>query len=164
MTEYHHESGCRTSIPAELDARMAVSQSMLMARLTIRIDLGREASIGPGMARLLELVDERGSIRGAAIAMGMSYRRAWLLLREIEAAMGAPVIVGQVGGAKGGGTSLNALGRAVLKQYRAIEKRASRSVHAQLQVLSGLASARLEIARPGKTMKPQPRKTIAGTR
>ena len=46
-----------------------------MARLSIRIDLGRETALGPGKARLLELVDAEGSIRGAASAMGMSYRR-----------------------------------------------------------------------------------------
>lgn len=110
-----------------------------MARLTIRIDLGGDAAIGPGKARLLELVAAEGSIRGAAIAMGMSYRRAWLLLREIETAMGAPVVVSQSGGNKGGGTSLTALGGAVARQYRAIERQASRSVSSRLQALSDLA-------------------------
>jgi len=110
-----------------------------MARLSIRIDLGSETALGPGKARLLELVDAKGSIRGAATAMGMSYRRAWLLLRDIEATMGAPVVSAETGGVKGGGTSLTKLGRAVVEQYRKIEVRAQHSVDAELRVLSEMA-------------------------
>jgi molybdate transport system regulatory protein len=112
-----------------------------MARLSIRIDLGSETALGPGKARLLELVDSEGSIRGAAAAMGMSYRRAWLLLRDIEATMGAPVISAETGGVKGGGTSLTKLGRTVVDQYRRIEERATRSVDAELRTLSELAKS-----------------------
>lgn len=110
-----------------------------MARLSIRIDLGNETALGPGKARLLELIDTAGSIRGAATAMGMSYRRAWLLLQDIEATMGAPVISAETGGVKGGGTSLTGLGRAVVEQYRKIEERATRSVDAELRALSAMA-------------------------
>ena len=127
---------------------MGAAQSRAMARLSIRIDLGNETPLGPGKARLLELVDAEGSIRGAAAAMGMSYRRAWLLLQDIEATMGAPVIAAETGGLKGGGTSLTKLGRAVLDQYRNIEERATRSVDAELQKLS-------ELAKPGSRRKPQ---------
>ena len=127
---------------AGLDAGFSKGQSHPMARLTIRIDLGTDAALGPGKARLLEAVDEVGSIRGAASALGMSYRRAWLLLQDIEAVMGAPVVAGESGGAKGGGTSLTKLGRVVVAQYRAIEKRASRSVAAELRTLSALATNR----------------------
>jgi molybdate transport system regulatory protein len=118
-----------------------------MARLSIRIDLGSETALGPGKARLLELVDTEGSIRAAAAAMGMSYRRAWLLLQDIEATMGAPVIAAATGGVKGGGASLTKLGRAVVDQYRKIEERATRSVDAELRTLS-------ELAKPGPLRKP----------
>ena len=118
---------------------MCAAQSPGMARLSIRIDLGSETALGPGKARLLELVDAKGSIRGAATAMGMSYRRAWLLLRDIEATMGAPVVSAETGGVKGGGTSLTKLGRAVVEQYRKIEVRAQHSVDAELRVLSEMA-------------------------
>jgi molybdate transport system regulatory protein len=112
-----------------------------MARLSIRIDLGNETAFGPGKARLLELVDTQGSIRSAASAMGMSYRRAWLLLQEIEATMGAPVISAETGGVRGGGTSLTPLGRAVVDHYRKIEERAQHSVDAELRALSAMAKA-----------------------
>jgi molybdate transport system regulatory protein len=113
-----------------------------MASLTIRIDLGGEAALGPGKARLLELIGEKGSIRAAAAAMDMSYRRAWLLLREIEAIMGAPVVVTETGGARGGGARLNALGRSVLERYRRIEKGAGHAVETELRALARLASGR----------------------
>jgi molybdate transport system regulatory protein len=103
-----------------------------MARLTIRIDLGEDAAIGPGKARLLELIDETGSIRKAAAAMDMSYRRAWLLLREIEVMMKTPVAAAQTGGERGGGTTLTPSGRALVACYRAIETQAARATAALL--------------------------------
>jgi len=109
-----------------------------MARLTIRVDLGPQAAIGPGKVRLLELIEARGSLRAAAAAMGMSYRRAWLLLREIEAAMGAPAVAGRTGGSKGGGSALTPLGRAVIGEYREIERQATRSASLNLRALSRL--------------------------
>jgi molybdate transport system regulatory protein len=110
-----------------------------MTRLTIRIDLAKDAAFGPGKARLLELVDETGSIRGAAAAMNMSYRRAWLLLKDIEAIVGTPVVAAKTGGAGGGGAALTNKGRAVLGQYRAIEDRATLSVAAEMRSLSLMA-------------------------
>jgi len=126
---------------------MHAAQSRAMARLSIRIDLGSDTALGPGKARLLELVDAEGSIRGAALAMGMSYRRAWLLLQDIEATMGAPVVAAETGGVKGGGTSLTRLGREVVNQYRKIEERASRSVDAELRALSEMAKSAPAAAR-----------------
>ena len=110
-----------------------------MTRLTIRIDLAKDSAFGPGKARLLELVDETGSIRRAASAMNMSYRHAWLLLKEIETIMGTPVVAAQTGGAGGGGAALTKRGRAVLEHYRAIEERATRSVAAELRAFSAMA-------------------------
>jgi molybdate transport system regulatory protein len=130
-----------------------------MARLTIRIDLGTDAALGPGKTRLLEKIEEVGSIRGAAKAIGMSYRRAWLLVQDIEAVMGAPVVAAETGGVKGGGTSLTRLGRAVVQQYRTIERRASRSVVAELRVLTAMAKAR---SRPPKSTPAA--KSVAGAR
>jgi len=63
-----------------------------MTRLSIRIDFEGSEAFGPGKARLLELIEEQGSIRGAAAAMNMSYRHAWLLLQAVEDTFGAPVI------------------------------------------------------------------------
>lgn len=104
-----------------------------MARLTIRIDVDENAAFGPGKARLLELIEEMGSIRQAAAAMNMSYRCAWLLLREVEAMTKLPAVAAQVGGKKGGGTTLTASGRALVECYRAIEAQAAHATPAQLR-------------------------------
>lgn len=110
-----------------------------MARLSIRIDLDGERAFGPGKARLLELIDDKGSIRSAAAAMNMSYRRAWLLLHDIEAVMGTPAIAAAAGGAHGGGTQLTKLGRTMLKRYRTIEVEAQKAVARELSALQRLS-------------------------
>lgn len=113
-----------------------------MSRLTIRIDIGPDAAFGPGKARLLELVEETGSIRRAAAGMGMSYRRAWLLLRDIGNVIGMPAVQTRTGGPNGGGTSLSTRGRAMLEQYRMIERRAAQSCAKELTSLARLAGGR----------------------
>jgi molybdate transport system regulatory protein len=109
-----------------------------MPRLTIRVDFDEVAAFGPGKARLLEMIDETGSLRSAAAAMNMSYRRAWLLLQETEAMMKAPVTAARTGGSKGGGTALTPFGRDVVECYRAIEAGAARAATGELRALSAM--------------------------
>jgi molybdate transport system regulatory protein len=106
-----------------------------MARLSIRIDFDGSESFGPGKVRLLELIDEHGSIRSAAAAMNMSYRHAWLLLQAVEDTFGAPVISTATGGAKGGGAKLTELGRSLVAKYRTIESQAARAAAGELSEL-----------------------------
>lgn len=111
-----------------------------MSKLTIRIDVAPGAAFGPGKARLLELIDQTGSIRRAAVQMEMSYRRAWLLLQEIDVMIGSPAVETRTGGAQGGGATLTTVGRAVVQHYRAIEARATECVSAELRSLAKLAA------------------------
>jgi molybdate transport system regulatory protein len=111
-----------------------------MTRLTIRIDFDGAEAFGPGKARLLELIDEQGSIRGAAAAMSMSYRHAWLLLQAVEDTFGAPAITTATGGAKGGGAKLTELGKTIVARYRAIEAHAARATAGELNELVKAAS------------------------
>jgi len=122
-----------------------------MARLTIRIDLAA-GSIGPGKIRLLEQVAATGSIRKAAAAMKMSYRRAWLLLQALEACFGSPLIDTATGGKKGGGARLTESGSAVVSRYRRIETRALRATSEDLSALEGLVveMSQLGTVRPRK--------------
>jgi molybdate transport system regulatory protein len=112
-----------------------------MTRLTIRIDFEDAEGFGPGKARLLELIEELGSIRSAAAAMNMSYRHAWLLLQAVEDTFGAPVITTATGGARGGGAKLTDLGKAVIARYRAIEAQAVRATAGELTELSKAAES-----------------------
>jgi molybdate transport system regulatory protein len=121
-----------------------------MTRLTIRIDFEGADAFGPGKARLLELIEEHGSIRSAAAAMSMSYRHAWLLLQAVEDTFGAPVITTATGGAKGGGAKLTELGRSVVARYRAIETQAAKATASDLTELSKTAAGSLADDRAGK--------------
>jgi molybdate transport system regulatory protein len=91
------------------------------ARLTLRVDLSADRAIGPGKIRLLEAIRDTGSITRAGIALGMSYRRAWLLVDDMNNCFREPVIAAQAGGSHGGGASLTAFGKRLIDQYRAIE-------------------------------------------
>lgn len=110
-----------------------------MVRLTVRVDFENAQGFGPGKARLLELIEELGSIRSAASAMQMSYRHAWLLLHAVEDTFGAPVIATATGGAGGGGAKLTELGRTVLARYRAIEAQAIKAASGDLSELGRAA-------------------------
>jgi molybdate transport system regulatory protein len=109
-----------------------------MTRLSIRVDLD-EGAFGPGKAQLLELIAREGSIRSAAAAMKMSYRRAWLLLQSIEETFGAPAVITVTGGEGGGGATLSELGRTLIARYRAVERRAARATASDIAAIKKLA-------------------------
>ncbi|MGH7091100.1 MAG: winged helix-turn-helix domain-containing protein [Stellaceae bacterium] len=104
----------------------------------LRIFLGPAIAIGPGKAALLELISETGSIAAAGRRMGMSYRRAWLLVKTMNACFREPLVAAVKGGQHGGGAQLTALGRDVLARYRAMEAHASEAVAAELDALRTL--------------------------
>lgn len=95
-----------------------------MARLSIRIDLAPGHRLGPGKVQLLEAVAEHGSISAAGRALGMSYRRAWMLIEQMNTGFGQDVIAAQIGGRAGGGARLTTLGADLVAHYRAIEQAA----------------------------------------
>jgi molybdate transport system regulatory protein len=79
-----------------------------------------EIRLGPGKADLLAAVARTGSISAAGREMGMSYRRAWLLLKDANALFGQPVIETAAGGAHGGGAKLTPFGAKLLAAYRQV--------------------------------------------
>ena len=89
-------------------------------RLQLRIHFG-EAMFGPGKARLLELIRDHGSISAAGRGMDMSYKRAWSLVEEMNAAFQTPLVTSARGGPGGGGATVTGAGLAALAHYRAIE-------------------------------------------
>ncbi|MCB1386803.1 MAG: winged helix-turn-helix domain-containing protein [Nitratireductor sp.] len=76
---------------------------------------------GPGKADLLEHIEKTGSIAAAGRAMGMSYKRAWMLVETMNALFAEPLVSSNRGGSEGGGAALTQTGRAVLAHYRALE-------------------------------------------
>jgi molybdate transport system regulatory protein len=116
-----------------------------MPRLTIRIDL-KDARLGPGKIRLLELVDTHGSITASGKQMEMSYRRAWLLIEELNHMFDAPLVETRPGGKGGGNARLTMLGRAIVQLYRGVEKDC---IEAASRRLAELESHERKSPRPG---------------
>src|SRR6202051_4553648 len=106
-----------------------------MARVRVSIVFESGARIGPGKAKLLESIRDTGSISAAAREMGMSYKRAWLLLDSMNQAFIEPVVKAAPGGA-GGGASLTAFGAEVLERYRRIYERAAATTAADVVALA----------------------------
>ncbi|MGN6548879.1 MAG: winged helix-turn-helix domain-containing protein [Pararhizobium sp.] len=92
-----------------------------MTRVTLRFDFDTGAQLGPGKIRLLQLIGEKGSIRAAGEAMGMSYRRAWLLCDSLNRMFLEPVVDKKHGGRRGGGAALTAFGADLVATYRRME-------------------------------------------
>jgi molybdate transport system regulatory protein len=90
-------------------------------KLTLRVDLGSGRALGPGKVRLLEAIEKTGSISQAGRMLGMSYRRAWLLVDDMNNCFREAVIAAQPGGAHGGGATLTPFGQQLVERYRAIE-------------------------------------------
>jgi len=86
---------------------------------------GSSVALGPGKADLLTAIDQTGSISAAARQMGMSYRRAWLLVHTMNECFKSPVVEAVKGGKDGGGARLTNLGSEVLSRYRELARQAS---------------------------------------
>lgn len=108
-------------------------------RLSLRIDIHPAGRLGPGKIDLLEAIEETGSISAAGRAMGMSYRRAWLLIDSLNGMFRQPLVEAASGGAKGGGAALTPLGREVVAHYRAIEARIASAAGLHLRALEEAA-------------------------
>jgi molybdate transport system regulatory protein len=106
--------------------------------LRIRIVFGEHEMIGPGKAELLERIDRCGSIAAAGREMGMSYKRAWMLVETLNAMFRAPIVESTRGGPGGGGAVLTETGRQILAHYRAFEVAAATAGAGQLDGLRAL--------------------------
>ena len=124
---------------------------MSNVRLTVRVDFGADRALGPGKIRLLEAIGKTGSISRAGRSLGMSYRRAWLLIDDMNRTFRAPVVATQPGGVKGGGAELTPFGVALIENYRAIEAQAAAAAMPRLRALEN--SLRRRRARPQKPLK-----------
>jgi molybdate transport system regulatory protein len=90
--------------------------------IRLRIDFGRTCSVGPGKIVLLEQIARTGSLSQAARELGMSYRRAWQLLDDLNHSFNEAVATAGVGGAGGGGVQLTAFGEELIAAYRDVER------------------------------------------
>ena len=113
----------------------------LDARFRLRISKGEEIAIGPGKVALLQAIAETGSITGAAKQLGMSYRRAWLLVDDMNRCFKKPVVDSAKGGKEGGGTVVTDIGLEVIRLYRGIEAQAQKAATKDMEKLTRLLAA-----------------------
>lgn len=113
-----------------------------MARLKLKLQLycGEEIAMGPGKAALLQAIRRTGSISAAGRELGMSYRRAWLLVDTMNRCFAAPLVEAQ----SGSGARVTESGEEALADYFALAERAEGAA-------AGAAFERLE-----KAIRPRP--------
>ncbi|MGM0593676.1 MAG: winged helix-turn-helix domain-containing protein [Pseudomonadota bacterium] len=104
--------------------------------LQLRLLFGKAIALGPGKAELLERIAECGSISAAARQMGMSYRRAWLLVDTMNQCFREPLVKTAAGGKGGGGASITPLGEEVLDRYHRMQALARAAVADELAELA----------------------------
>ncbi len=128
-----------TAKPASKPAAKSTAKSTLApaeaqpATLRIRIGVGENIAIGQGKADLLEAIHRTGSISAAARDLGMSYRKAWLLMDEMNQCFRTPVVIASKGGPQGGGAEVTPMGLEALTRFREIQKKAFAAITADVK-------------------------------
>jgi len=121
--------------------------------IRFRLDFHDQCSVGIGKISLLEAIARTGSLSQAARDIGMSYRRAWLLIDSMNADFDTRVISATVGGSGGGGTQLTSFGRVLVQAYRNLEARIAPLAQEHMsEVLTHVAGARRG-TRPARRQK-----------
>jgi molybdate transport system regulatory protein len=110
------------------------------ARFRLRVTAGDAIFVGPGKIALLEAVRETHSITAAAKSIGMSYRRAWLLIDELNGSLASAAVASAIGGEHGGSSTVTPLGAELIDVYRRIEAKATRACAKDLAHLLELAT------------------------
>jgi molybdate transport system regulatory protein len=138
-------------LACDYDGGIGGAVRMVSPVVRFRIDFAEHTSIGPGKIRLLEAIRDSGSLSQAARNIGMSYRRAWLLVESLRQSFREPVTVASTGGKDGGGMLVTEFGDALIKSYRQLERDlaalTARSFHAIIPtvILHSKAGARTSI-------------------
>jgi molybdate transport system regulatory protein len=122
---------------AERVSKVSLSKSKKLEP-QIRISFKKSIAMGPGKADLLDMIGATGSISAAAREMGMSYRRAWLLVETMNQSFRSPLVLTSAGGQRGGGAVVTELGLEVVRRYRAMERKATASVKTEMAAFAAL--------------------------
>jgi molybdate transport system regulatory protein len=103
-----------------------------------KIAFGSTFAMGPGKIDLLRAIAASGSISGAARTLGMTYKRAWLLIDSMNQGFGRPIVERSIGGKGGGGAKLTVRGEALLRHYDDIERACQKAAASSLALLGAL--------------------------
>jgi molybdate transport system regulatory protein len=105
-------------------------------RIRCWIDVDGVKFFGPGPAELLELIEEVGSITKAAKKMGMSYKKAWDIVDEMNTRGQKPFVISRKGGDKGGGAALTETGKKVVSKYRSLTAKLNAIIKKNSEILT----------------------------
>jgi len=97
-------------------------------RVKLWVEKDGKLALSVYRVRLLRLIDETGSLAEAAEGMGLSYRRAWGKLREIESNLGLKLVASEAGGAGGGGSRLTEDGRRLVEIFERFQAATERDL------------------------------------
>lgn len=128
----------------------------MSTRVTLRLDFDDERQLGPGKVALLEAIRRKGSIAAAGREFGMAYRRAWLLVDELNRMFAEPLVRTRGGGRDGGGAELTPLGGEIVTSYRRIEAKIGRKAADELRALETLLAPKAEAEAPEATEPREP--------
>jgi molybdate transport system regulatory protein len=117
-----------------------------MITVRFRLDVSPACSIGPGKIALLQGIQESGSLRRAAHQLGMSYRRAWLLVDGLNRSFNTPVTHASVGGKGGGGVKLTELGEDLLRRYGVLSRKFDNLARREFKAVANGAARQQEQA------------------
>jgi molybdate transport system regulatory protein len=125
----------------------------MSTRLTIRLDFDA-GRLGAGKIALLETIEKTGSISAAGRAQGMSYRRAWLLVDDLNQLFAEPLVAAHHGGVNGGGASLTAEGRRIVALYRDAEAKMRSAAETEIDAIEGGLASPARGAAPQAALAP----------
>jgi len=109
-----------------------------VTQISLKFDFTNGERLGPGKVDLLEQVRAHGSIAAAGRAMGMSYRRAWLLIDALNHMFVEPVVMTQMGGRGGGAATLTTFGETIVRRYRALQAKTAQAAAEDLAALEAV--------------------------
>ncbi len=125
--------------PARRRYQRAMTRDTTPPGVRLRLVFEPDTAFGPGKADLLEGIAETGSIAAAGRRMGMSYKRAWTLVEEMNGMFELPLVHSSRGGAAGGGARLTADGERALDLYRRLEAKAREAGRNEIAQLRAMA-------------------------
>jgi molybdate transport system regulatory protein len=117
-------------------------------QVTLRLDFTTDRRLGHGKVSLLEAVRRNGSIAAAGRDFGMSYRRAWLLVDEMNRMFREPVVETRGGGRNGGGAVLTEMGETVIALYRRAERKILKSAGMEIDALEAALAPDMAVGQP----------------
>ncbi len=132
----------------------------MQTRVTLRLDFTNDLRLGPGKIALLEAIRRPGSIAAAGREFGMAYRRAWLLVDELNRMFAGPLVATRGGGRDGGGAELTDLGTEIVTLYRRAESKVMRHTAIEItRIENRLTRSRTKADQPLRTKLSSARQT-----